>query len=50
VGMVTVLNRRASKPIDQTGTRLPNYQIYNMHDLLKILRSDFGLVAGGEEG
>ena len=43
VGMVTVLNRRVSKPVSQTGTRLPDYQIYNFHDLLGILRSDFGL-------
>jgi len=43
VGMVTVLNRRVSKPMMQKGTRLPDYQIYNFHDLLTILRSDFGL-------
>jgi putative hydrolase of the HAD superfamily len=43
VGMVTVLNRRVSKPISQSGTRLPDYQIYNFHDLLAILRADFGL-------
>ncbi len=43
VGMVTVLNRRVSKPISQSGKRLPDYQIYNFHDLLDILRSDFGL-------
>lgn len=43
VGMVTVLNRRVSAPKGQRGKRLPDYQIYNMHDLLEILRSDFGL-------
>jgi putative hydrolase of the HAD superfamily len=43
VGMVTVLNRRVSKPVSQAGSRLPDYQIYNFHDLLGILRSDFEL-------
>jgi putative hydrolase of the HAD superfamily len=43
IGMVTVLNRRVSKQDIQPGKRLPDYQVYNFDDLLKILRSDFGL-------
>jgi FMN phosphatase YigB (HAD superfamily) len=43
LGMITVRNRRGSRHDGAEGTTKPDYEIQDFHDLLAILKRDFGL-------
>jgi putative hydrolase of the HAD superfamily len=43
LGMITVRNRRGSRYDGAEGTTIPDYEIQDFHDLLALLKRDFGL-------
>lgn len=50
LGMITVLNRRSSQHGFSEGKTKPDYEIQNFHDLLAILKRDFGLKTDHDDG